>query len=323
MRAILIRTAHGLTIMVLLAVAGCGEDDSDAAQTDRPRVVVTTNILGDVVERLVGEAAEVEVIMPPNSNPHDFAPSARQAAAMREADLLVVNGLGFEEGLLEAVEGAEADGVQVFDAASVVEPIAIEEGGHEEHADEGEHEHEGEDPHFFTDPVRMVQAAEALRTVLADDIDGLDGDDMASSADRYLDELRRLDSQMRETLSAVPDENRVLVTNHEVFGYFAERYDFEVLGAIIPGGSDLAEPSPQDLAELAESVREEGVAAIFAETDAPDRLVQALASETGVDVDVVELFSESLGEEGSEGDSYIAMMRTNANRIAGALASGP
>jgi zinc/manganese transport system substrate-binding protein len=120
-------------------------------------------------------------------------------------------------------------------------------------------------------------------------------------------------------VSAVPAGRRTLVTNHEVFGYFADRYGFDVVGAVIPAGTTQAEPSAEQLAELADTIEERGVPAIFVETSSPTRLADALAEEVG-DVDVVELFSESLGDEGSGGETYAAMMRTNATRIADALA---
>jgi zinc/manganese transport system substrate-binding protein len=134
----------------------------------------------------------------------------------------------------------------------------------------------------------------------------------------YLAELESLHLEVEGLLAGIPAEDRVLVTNHEVFGYFADRYDFDVLGVIIPGGSTLAEPSAEDLADLAREIDERGVPAIFAETSSPTRLADALAAE-GTDVEVVELYSESLGEPGSPGDTYTGMVRTNAERIAAAL----
>ena len=127
-----------------------------------------------------------------------------------------------------------------------------------------------------------------------------------------------LDGEVERTLSAVPGNRRTLVTNHEVFGYFADRYGFDVVGAVIPAGTTQAEPSAEQLDELAHTIEEQHVPAIFVETSSPTRLADALADEVG-DVDVVELFSESLGDEGSGGETYAAMMRTNARRIADAL----
>jgi zinc/manganese transport system substrate-binding protein len=297
MRTVLTRL--GVVLAVATAFAACA--DGNAADSDGPHVVVTTSILGDVVRNLLGDAASVEVIMPPGSDPHGFAPSAQQASALRDADVLVVNGLGFEAGLVDTIEAAEADGVRVVTATDGVELLPP-----------------GDDPHFFTDPRRMRDAAAHLAAELVEHVEGLDEPAVEQRVDQYLSVLDALDAEVERTLAAVPPQRRTLVTNHEVFGYFADRYDFEVLGAIIPGGSTLAEPSAADLAELAQEIAEAGVPAIFAETSAPSRLADALAAE-GTDVEVVELFSESLGDPGSDGATYVAMVRTNARRIAAAL----
>ena len=148
--------------------------------------------------------------------------------------------------------------------------------------------------------------------------DDLDTPAYRSRVDDYLGELDALDAEVRDILASLPAERRRLVTNHEVFGYFAARYDFEVLGAVIPGGSTLAEPSAADLRELAATIREAGVPALFTETSSPTRLADALAAE-GADVAVVALYSEALGEPGSDGATYLDMVRTNARRIADAL----
>lgn len=305
-------------LSLLLLVAACGDDgdDGDAAGAGRPQVVVTTSILGDVVSSLLGDAVEVTTIMPAGVNPHDFQASPREAAAMREADLLVTNGGGFEEGLLELVRGAEDDGVPVFEALSAVDHLDLD--AHEEDAAargaEHGHDHEGSDPHFFTDPARMADAA---RGILAAVTEELDVEGLEERAAAYLEELEALDAEVASILAAVPAERRVLVTNHEVFGYFADRYGFEVVGTVIPGGST-GESAAGDLAHLLEVIEEEGVPAIFADTSSPADLAENLAKDVG-EVEVVELFSESLGDAGSGGETYLDMVRTNAERIAAAL----
>jgi zinc/manganese transport system substrate-binding protein len=305
----------------LLAAACGGSDGAAGGDGGGPDVVVTTSILGDVVENLVGDAAEVEVIMPPNADPHDFQASARQAAALREADLVVVNGAGFEAGLEDAIDGAVDDGATVFAAVDHVDTLPAgkhaDEGGEggDEHADDGE----GVDPHFFTDPARMAAAAEALADALADNVPGLDDQAFRDRAGAYLDQLRALDAEVEATLAPVPAADRKLVTNHDVFAYFADRYGFTVVGTVIPAITTSAEPSAGELDELAATIEAEGVRAIFADTSSPEALAEALAAEVGGDVQVVELYSESLGEPGSEGGTYVDMIRTDATRIAGAL----
>lgn len=300
--------------------AGCGSAVETGAEgdvdTERPTIVVTTNILGDVVENLVGDELEVVTIMPVGADPHAFQASAQQVAEIGDANALIVNGAGFEEGLLDVTEAAEGDGIPVFEAISAVE--AIEFGGDGEHGDE-EHDHEGLDPHFFTDPARMALAADAIAEFVITEIESVDPDTLSANAEAYIDELQALDTELAETLAEIPEDRRVMVTNHEVFGYFADRYDFEVVGTVIPTGTTVDGASAQELVELAEVIELEGVPAIFADTSSSDELAQALAAEVG-DIEVIELYSESLGESASDGATYLDMVGTNAERIVDALA---
>ena len=356
--------------------ADTGTADSEGAPATDPvgTVVVTTNILGDVVTQLVGGQLDVITIMPVGADPHDFSPSAQQIAQMTEAAVLITNGASFEEGLLDIIETAEGDGVAVHEAITGVSTVEFGEAGHDDHGHEGEeahsdeeghdehegeeghdehegeeghedehghegeeaksededhdhegeeghdeHDHSGEDPHFFTDPARMAVAVHGIADFLIANVAGIDAAALETSADAYIAELAALDAEVVEILAVVDAADRVLVTNHEVFGYFADRYGFEVAGAVIPSGSTAEGADARALAELAELIEAEGVAAIFADTSSSDELANTLAAEVG-DIAVVELYSESLGDSGSDGATYVDMIRTNAQRIAAALA---
>ncbi|MGW9113098.1 zinc ABC transporter substrate-binding protein AztC [Microbacterium sp. NPDC055683] len=290
---------------VLLALTGCA---TDAAADGTPHVVVTTNILGDVVQEVAGDAVEVTTLMKPNADPHSFEISAQEAALLQEADLVVSNGLGLEEGLQQHLDRAASAGADMIVAGDEIDALA-----YSEETAEG-----APDPHFWTDPARMVDVVDALEAALIE-IDGIDVGAVRDGADAYRAELAALDAQMTDAFAAIPAAERALVTNHHVFGYLADRFDFRVVGAVIPGGTTLAAPSAADLRDLAEAIDDAGVAAIFAESSQPDRLVQVLASEVGIDVDVVELFTESLTEPGEGADTYLAMMRANTERIAQGL----
>lgn len=291
------RVTSVLIVALLLTAAACGTDGS--VTSSRPQVVVTTSVLGDVVRNLVGDQAEVTVLMAPGAVPHEVAPSARQVAKMRSADLLVTNGLGLEAGLVDTIDAARREGTEVVAAVDGVEVL-------------------GTDPHFFTDPVRMRAAAAYLGKALADRVPSLDTKAFRGRVAGYLDALDALDTEIAATLAVVPPERRILVTNHESFGYFAARYDFQVLGTVIPSGSPLAEPSARYMSALAAQIAQAGVPAVFAETSSPARLAHALAAE-GAHIEVVELYTESLGPAGSAGATYLDMMRTDGRRIAAAL----
>jgi len=297
-------TAFATIAVTLAALAGCS-----SPADDQPLVVVTTNILGDVVSNVVGDEAEVMVLMKPDADPHSFEISAKDAARILGADLLVSNGLGLEEGLQQHLDQAEAEGVETLAAGDVVDVLAYGSG-----------DSEGvDDPHFWTDPARMLDVTAAVADAVEHHVEGADARVIRSNADDYSERLRELDSEMTAAFEAIPAGQRNLVTNHHVFGYLADRFGFTVIGAVIPGGSTLAAPSASDLRDLVGAIDEAGVATIFAESSQPDRLVQVLADEAGVDVDVVELFTESLSGPGSGADSYLTMMRTNTERISTGL----
>ncbi|MGB5567215.1 MAG: metal ABC transporter substrate-binding protein [Acidimicrobiia bacterium] len=301
-----------IAVLLPAALTGCSSDDpADGAVS----VVATTTILGDLVRNVVGDNAEVDVLMPVGVNPHDFQASAQQVAAIQRADLVVVNGLGLEAGLHDVLEAAAADGVGVWEVAPDIEPrpfvgVVDAEEDHEDHED-------GDlDPHFWLDPLRVALAADLLAAKLAEAAPDVD---WSAQADRYASQLDSLDSSSVERLAVVAPADRKLVTNHLSLGYFSDRYGFEMIGTVIPGGESLANPSSAELASLVEVIEREQVRAIFTETIEPDTLAQAVASEVGYDVKVVELYTGSLGGPGTDGDTLIGMLETNVRRIAEAL----
>ncbi len=314
-----------LVSFLALAASACGSDGgtNDAESgADGPVIVATTSILGDVVGQLVGDQAEVVTVMPAGADPHDFQPSAREVDALLSASAVIANGENFEEGLVDVIESAVAAGIPTFEAIDAVSTLERSaDVHHDEHVEEDdEHDEAGHsvDPHFFTDPSRMADAVNGIVAFLDTEVDGLDSEALNAAGDEYLAELADVDAEVEQLLAVIPEEQRTLLTNHEVFGYFADRYGFEVVGAVLPGGSTVESASAGELAELAELIESEGVSAIFADTSSSSALADTLAAEVG-DVAVVELYSESLGEVDSDGATYVEMIRTNANRIAGAL----
>ena len=285
-------------LAVLASCASPGES--------RSGVVVTTNILGDVARAVVGDQAEVTVLMQPGADPHSFGISAQQAAQVERAALVVSNGLGLEEGVLRTVEAARAAGVPSFEAAPLADPIPYADSG-------------APDPHFWTDPMRVRTVVGLLAEQVIAHVDGVDPEVVRRNAERYQGELDRLDREMRAQFDAIPPQRRKLVTNHHVFGYLAQRYGFEVVGAVIPGGTTLASPSASDLESLATTVRAAGVPTVFADSSHPNRLAQVLADRAGLHVAVVPLFSESLSAEGGGAATYLEMMRSNAAAISAGL----
>ena len=299
--------SNGWTRLLLaIVLAGCAACSSgEPTGGDGLQIVATTTILGDVVRNIAGEDAAIEVLLPRGADPHDYQASARQVSAMQNADLVVANGLMLEESLADILDGAASDGANILMLAELLDPLPY--GG----ADGNTF-----DPHVWLDPIRMANAAAIVADALSDLDDTVD---WSARSDVYVAELMALDEEVRDLLSGIPAAERLLVTNHDSLGYFAERYEFEIVGTVIPGGATLADPSSAEMADLVMKIEELGVAAIFAETTEATTLAETIAAEVGEDVPVVVLYTGSLGEPGSGADTLIGMVRTDAQRIAAAL----
>ncbi len=327
------RTVPALIASLALAATLAGPA---AAQSEAPKgdvdIVVTTSVLGSVVMDLVGESATVTVLMGNGVDPHDWSPSAQDLEAVYGADIVVANGLALEESLLDALEEAGADGVRIFEAADHIDVRQLGEATHGHEADAvpeashglggdneaaeseaahtagDEHDHGAEDPHFWVDPISMVAVVEALGPELA----GIGLDVSERQAD-LVTRLQVLDADVRGLLEPIPAEARKLVTGHESMGYFADRYGFELVGAVIPGLSSQGEVSARAMADLAEQIRADGVSVIFAEVGTPQSVAESIASETGVQV--VELPTHIVPDDGS----YFSFITGIATIVAEAL----
>ena len=366
--------AAAVATLLVLGACGDGADEGDvepeettptAAEVDAGPaellVVATTTILGDLVKGIVGDDATVTVLLPVGADPHDYQPSSRDGVTIREADLVVANGLGLEESLISVLEAAHEDGARILEVGDMVDPMEWGEGrdphegeeddhaeeeeehhheeeGDDDHAegeeeeegdhgedhdhaeDEGGHAHEGAfDPHFWFDPSRVQRAVELIAAELADIGKVLSPSEWTARGESYAAEIGRAADQAQEILAAVPESRRKLVTNHDSFSYFGAYFDFEVLDSVLPG-SGLAQADTARLARIVEEIREEGVTTLFTETIADAGVVMTVANEFDPPLGVVELYTGSLGPEGSNADTYVKWLVENARRIAEALA---
>ncbi|MFE2046504.1 zinc ABC transporter substrate-binding protein AztC [Streptomyces sp. NPDC059477] len=302
-------------VLVLVALVMAAAATACGTAGEQPRIVVTTNILGDVTRQIVGDQAQVTVLMKPNADPHSFGLSAVQAAELERADLVVFNGLGLEENVLRHVSAAQESGVAAVEVGAAVAPLTFRTGDDRE---------EGRpDPHFWTDPDRMRTATGLIADQVIEHVDGVDATAIRANADRYEGHLTDLTTWMETSFDRIPEDSRALVTNHHVFGYLAERFGFRVIGAVIPSGTTLASPSSADLRSLTQAMEEAGVRTVFADSSRPTRLAEVLRGELGGRVAVVELYSESLTAPGEGADTYLRMMRANATALTEGLTGGP
>jgi len=302
--------AAALVVLSLALAAGCGSGDD---QAEVPTIAVTTPVMGSLVRDLVGDAARVRVVMPNGADPHEYQPSAKDAEALSSAQLVVENGLGLEEGLEDALAGAREDGIPVFTATDHVTLREVGEGeasgAHDGDEEQADREQGSKDPHVWMDPLAMRAVVAALAPVVKQEL----GVDVSPRAADLGARLETLNAELEDSLAAIPQGRRLLVTGHESMGYFADRYGFALAGALVPSLSSQAQVSAADLSALRDQVRAEGVPAIFNEIGTPDGVAAAVADETGARV--VDVPTHTLPDDGS----YFTFMREAAAAVADGL----
>jgi len=248
--------------------------------------------------------------MPVGLDPHAFEPAPSDVVKISQSQVLIVNGAGLEEWLQRLLDNA--GGQRLVIVASQGLAMRVPPPG-----DPAAVEHPEGDPHFWLDPTKVVRYVENIRDGLSQaDPAGAGG--YAKNAQAYVAQLNDLDQWITAQVSQVPPARRLLVTNHETFGYFADRYGFKIVGAIVPSVTSNASPSAQEMAALVNRVRAAGAPAVFLEVGANTQLANQLASETGIRV-VTGLLTHSVSAAGGPAPTYIEMMRYNTTAIVTAL----
>ncbi|MGB6058280.1 MAG: metal ABC transporter substrate-binding protein [Microthrixaceae bacterium] len=299
-----------VTLAAALALAGCGSGGTSGQGGTRSgdgssKVLATTAIWADVVSAVTCRTLKVPALIPAGVDTHEFEPSVQDADRLLGADLVFGNGMGLEGALGDTLTSAKKEGVDVVELAPDMKPI-------------------DQDPHVWMDPERVALAVPVIAKHLAKHLGGaeglgLDPAKLAGCADDYVSQLQDLAISMDTRLAAVAPAQRKLVTNHENLAYFADRFDFTIIGALIPSTSSLGESDPRSLDELAATVQQAGVKTIFVDVVGSTRLAKSLAERSDQDIAVEKLFVESLGPKGDDADTYRGMMSVNATRIAESL----
>jgi zinc/manganese transport system substrate-binding protein len=296
-----------LVTLLLFAALAC-QPGTAVNNSGKKSIVVTYSILGSIVKDLVGDKANVTVSIPNGLDPHEWEPSAKDIEAINKADLVVENGLGLEGGLEKTLDTARNQGVKFFTASDyiTVRYVGIGEGIPSGDPDQVVG---APDPHLWTDPIDMKSIVSALADVLKNELNL----DVASQAADLENQLDSLNAEVANTVAQIPPSNRKLVTGHESMGYFAQRYNFKLIGVIIPSLSSQAEVSAADLAALKTAIQENQVKVIFTELGTSPAVAKAIGDETGVKV--VELMTHALPSDGS----YFTFLRNLSTTIVDAL----
>jgi zinc/manganese transport system substrate-binding protein/manganese/iron transport system substrate-binding protein len=295
-----------LVLVASLALIGasCGDDRgrSDDAALE---VVTTTTVLTDFAHVLGGDRVAVHGVLKPNVDPHDYEPSARDLQSLRDADVVVKNGVHLEAWFDDALSASGTKATIVDASTGIVIRSLGDDGG------------EG-DPHVWHDP---GNARKMIETMLAAFVaaDPAGASVYEGNARAYLDQLAALDDDIAAAIAGL--SNKKLVTNHDALGYYIDRYGLEFVGSIIPSFETSAEVSASELADLVDAIRAQGVKAVFAESALPAKVARTIASEAGVAVVDGEdaLYGDGLGPKSSPAGTYLDMMRHNTATIVGNL----
>ncbi|MFZ4452967.1 metal ABC transporter solute-binding protein, Zn/Mn family [Salibacterium aidingense] len=294
----------------LLILGGCGEsEDSGASEEETLSVVTTTSQIRDIAEHIGGSQTEVKGMMGPGVDPHLYEPSQQDVQALTEADLNLYNGLSLEGNMGDVFENVENETPSFAVGENVPKDMLISGGEDYPH-----------DPHVWFDPDRWAYAVEAVRDAFIE-VDEANSEGYEERAQEYLGKLDELDSYAEEQIQNIPEESRVIVTAHDAFSYFGDAYDMEVKG--LQGISTDAEFGVGDVNNIVDLMVERSIGALFVESSVSEQSINSVvegAEERGQHVEIGgELYSDAMGEAGTEEGTYEGMFRHNIDTIVSSL----
>ena len=288
--------------VLMLVAAGCGSAGGNVG--GKPGVVATTVQVGALAKAVAGGAVSIKTLVGTGVDPHDYEASADDIRTIGDSKLVLRNGIGLDAFLDKAVAGSGQKNV-----VTVTGGVKIRKG---EQAGSKE-----DDPHVWHNPendkIMVDNIARALSAAFP-----ANAPTFQRNADAYKKRLDDVDAEIRKLIDTLPAGNRTMVTNHDAFGYFIERYGLEFVGAVIPNVSTAAEASARQIADLEDTIRRKKVRAVFAESSLDPKVAKQIARDTGVKI-VDDLYGDSLGPPGSGADTVDGMLLANAKTIVDAL----
>jgi len=296
-----------LILCLIMGLTSC-QKQSSSTKDSVLRVIATTSLVGDIVSQVGGDKIALDVLLPLGTDPHSFSPTPRDASKIADATIVFANGVGLEEFLEPLVENIGTSIEVVELSQGIIYRNLVEEDSNSMQP--------VDDPHTWFDPNNVIVWVDNIIQSLSD-IDPNNADYYIENGHKYQEKLSEVDGWIRSQVALIPEYNRKLVTDHQVFGYFSDRYNFTQVGTIIPGFSSLAEPSAQDIAQIEDEIQSLGVKAIFISFGVNANLAQRIADDTGTQL--VYLYMHSLSDKGGEADTYLSFMRYDVTSILIAL----
>jgi len=305
-----------LSVVVVFGLTACNQQAEVTAGGDgKLKVVATTTIVGDVVSQIGGDLIDLHVLLPIGTDPHSFDPTPQDIAKVTDADVVFANGAGLEAFLDPLIESAGAAD-QVIRLSDGIDLLVFtdEESGHEGKDDN--HENTRVDPHTWMDPKNVIVWVQNIEESLSEK-DPENAVTYQINAEEFVTNLKELDTWIHHQIAQIPVENRKLVTDHALFGYYSHAYELEQVGALIPGYSTLAEPSAQELADIERAIKSFNVKAIFVGNTINPSLADRVAEDT--DAQLIFVYTGSLSDLNDEASTYIDYMRYNTNAFVDGL----
>lgn len=304
------RRAAGLAAVAVagaVVISGCGAGTGDSGESGL-RVVATTTQVADIVREVGGDRVEVNQILQPNTDPHDYEPRPSDVQAFAEADVVFRSGGDLDAWALQLIEdsGSSADVVDLSTAL----PVKVDGGSDNKEVD----------PHWWHDPRNVIVASGGVEVALSQAEPAL-ARQFARNAAGFRREAARIDRQAERCFDSLPPDDLKLVTDHDALAYFADRYGIEIVGTVIPALTSEAQPSAGDLADLERIIEEQDVKAVFPESSYSAKLAEAVAADTGASTEY-SLYGDTLGPEGSGAETWSGMIKQNADSIVRGLTGG-
>ncbi|MTD40301.1 zinc ABC transporter substrate-binding protein [Erwinia sp. CPCC 100877] len=300
-----------MAIISLFLVTACGQKNSSEKKEKKNTITIVATFypMYDFAKNIVGDAGDVQLLIPAGTEPHDYEPSAKDIAKITDADVFVYNSNELETWAKDTIENIDQKQVAVVEAAKDIHLMAGE--AHEEEDEDEAHDHEHElDPHVWLDPVLAQKEVEAIRDALVKKFPEKKAE-FEKNASAYLQKLADLDQEYQAAFAGA--KNKIFVTQHAAFGYLAKQYGLtqEAIAGISPD----QEPSPSRLAELKKYIKENNVKVIYFEESASSKVADTLASETGVELAVLNPLEGITAKEQKQGENYLSVMKANLEAL--------
>jgi zinc/manganese transport system substrate-binding protein len=298
---------HLSVVLLAVLLSSCAASPTSSG-TAAPVILTSTTFLADITRNIAGDRVQVESLLSPRADPHEYQAVPSDVQKIAQSTMVIVNGLEYDQFIQPLLESAGGTRLEVT-ASEGLEPRQMTEETGETVTD----------PHMWMDPARVLKYVENIRDGLTK-ADPEGSDIYKANADAYIFQLKELDIWITQQVAQIPQDRRLLVTNHDSLGYFAEHYGFRVIGTIVPGVSSEAAPSAQQIAALIDEIKSTGAPAVFLNVSDNPQLADQIATETNIAV-VTDLYIETLSQSDGPAATYIDMMKHNVTQIVEALRS--